>query len=283
MIVAMRTTRRDWIRKGAVLGAAGGALLPAQTAGKKGDDPDIRLAVATYSLREFRRDLAIRMIQELKVQWVDVKEYHLPYNDTPAQLAAGRKAFENAGLKIAAGGNIAMHNDDEADIRRYFDYARNCGMPVMVIAPTHQNLAKIEKLAGEYNVKIAIHNHGPEDPHFPTPQSVLKAVKDMDPRMGSCLDAGHTIRTGADVVESIREAGPRLHEIHIKDVRSTANDAQCPVGQGIMPIPAIFRELKAQRYPGTVSLEYEAEPDNPMPGMQQSFAFMRGVLAGMRG
>lgn len=282
MIVPMPITRRNWIRAGAVLGGAG-ALLPARSAANSDREPDIRLSVATYSLREFRRDLAIRMIQELKVRWVDVKEFHLPYNDTPAQLAAGRKAFENAGLKIAAGGNIAMRNDDEAGIRRYFEYARNCGMPVMVIAPTHQNLGKIQKLAGEYNVKIAIHNHGPEDPHFPTPQSVLKAVRDMDPRMGLCLDAGHTARTGADVVESIRAAGARLHEVHIKDLRSAKDDAQCPVGQGIMPIRAIFRELKALRYPGTVSLEYEAEPDNPMPGMQQSFAYMRGVLAGMRG
>ncbi len=252
--------------------------------GAKSDDPqDIRLAVATYSFRKFSRVEAIKMTRQLGVHFVDVKEFHLPYKDTPEQLKAGSKEFEDAGLKIIAGGNISMSKDDEADLRRYFEYAKVCGMPMMVIAPTHQNLPKIEKLVKEYDIKVAIHNHGPEDKNFPTPQSVLEAVKDMDPRVGLCMDIGHTARTGKDVVESIAEAGSRLLEMHTKDLKSfTDKGSQVPVGDGIMPIPAIFKQLRKMNYPGYCSLEYEIDDTNPLPGMMKSFAYMRGVIAGQK-
>ncbi|MDQ6706689.1 MAG: sugar phosphate isomerase/epimerase, partial [Acidobacteriota bacterium] len=231
-------------RRQLVLGSLALSAAPLVKGAKSGDPQDIRLAVATYSFRKFSRAETIKMTQQLGVQFVDVKEFHLPYKDTPEQLKAGRKEFEDAGLKIVAGGNISLSKDDEADIRRYFEYAKVCGMPLMVIAPTHQNLPKIEKLVKEYDIKVAIHNHGPEDKNFPTPQSVLEAVKDMDPRVGLCMDIGHTARTGKDIVESIAEAGPRLLEMHTKDLKSFTDKAsQVPVGDGIMPIVAIFKQL----------------------------------------
>jgi sugar phosphate isomerase/epimerase len=143
-------------------------------------------------------------------------------------------------------------------------------------------LPRVEKFAKQYDIKIAIHNHGPEDPDFPSPYDVLKAVKSMDPRMGLCIDVGHTVRTGTDVVRAVADAGPRLHDMHIKDLRDLkAKESQCIVGEGVIPIPAIFRRLIAMRYPGYVNLEYEIDADDPLPGMKQSFAYMRGVLAGL--
>jgi sugar phosphate isomerase/epimerase len=183
-----------------------------------------------------------------------------------------------------SGGNIGLEKNDEADIRKYFDYARMCGMPMMVCAPTHENLKKVEAAVKEYNIQAAIHNHGPEDKHFPTPQSVLEAVKGMDPRMGLCMDVGHSARTGVDVVESIAQAGDRLLDVHIKDLRNLSDkDSQCDVGEGKMPVVAIFQQLRKMGYKGCVNLEYEINADNPLPGMQKSFAYMRGVLAGLRG
>ena len=241
----------------------------------------IKLGVATYSLRAFQRDAAIRMIRELDIAYADVKEFHLPQNDSPAQLAAGRRAFEKAGIEVIAGGNITLSEPDEAALRPHFEYARLCKFPIMVCAPNRQNLALVEKLAKEFHVRIAIHNHGPEDKQFPTPRSVLDAVQNMDPCMGLCIDIGHTARTGDDIVEAVRIAGPRLYEMHFKDLRDkTAKESQCIVGQGILPIPAIFRELRKINYTGVCSLEYEIEEDNPLPGMLQSFAYMRGVIAG---
>lgn len=243
-----------------------------------------KLGVCTYSLREYSRALAIRCVQELHTPYVSVKEFHLPYRSTPEELENGRKEFARAGLVIMSGGNIGLSKDDPDDIRRYFEYARMCGMPMMVCAPTHTNLGTIEKFVREYNIRIAIHNHGPEDKQFPTPQSVLAVVKDMDPRCGLCMDAGHTARAGANVVESIQEAGPRLFDMHIKDLRTFEPHAvQCDVGEGIMPIVGIFQQLHKIGYQGCVNLEYEINGDNPLPGMKNSFSYMRGVLAGLKG
>ena len=150
-----------------------------------------------------------------------------------------------------SGGNITLAKDDPDDIRRYFEYAKMCGMPMMVCAPTHSNLGTIESFVKEYNIRIAIHNHGPEDTKFPTPQSVLAVVRDMDPRCGLCMDVGHSARAGANVVESIAEAGSRLFDMHIKDLKTFEPPAvQCDVGEGIMPIVGIFKQLQKDRLSG---------------------------------
>jgi sugar phosphate isomerase/epimerase len=276
MMMAMN--RRHLI--GTMLGtAATSGILRSQPAASPAGP--IKLGVATYSLREFQRDLAIKMIRELGISYADVKEFHLPQNDSPAQLAAGRKAFDKAGIDVIGGGNISLTEPDEAGLRPHFEYARYCKFPIMICAPKRENLGIVEKLAKEFDVRIAIHNHGPEDKQFPTPRSVLEAVKNMDPRMGLCIDIGHTARTGDDIVEAVQMAGPRLYEMHFKDLREKgAKESQCIVGQGVLPIPAIFTALRKIGYQGVCSLEYEIEEDNPMPGMLQSFAYMRGVMAG---
>jgi len=270
-------------RRGFLLGAGALGLAPLRGAGTSNGSDDIRLAVATYSLRGFQRDLAIKMIKELNVHYASVKEFHLPYHDTPEQLAAGRKRFDEAGINVASGGVVYLMKDEDADIRYYFDYAKACGMPMMTIMPTAQTMPRIERFVKEYDIKVAIHNHGPEDKNFPTPESALEIVKNMDPRCGICIDAGHAARAGADVIESIRAAGPRLFDMHIKDLRSVTKGSDCPVGEGMLPIVGIFKELKKMNYTGTVSLEYEIEEDSPFTGMKASFAYMRGVLAGLRG
>ena len=135
----------------------------------------------------------------------------------------------------------------------------------------------------EYNIKIAVHNHGPEDKNFPTPQSVLKAVKDLDPRCGLCMDVGHTSRTGVNIVQSMAEAGPRLLDMHIKDLADPmAKDSQVPVGDGKLPIREIFAQLAKMKYNGSVNLEYEIQENDPLPGMKKSFAYMRSILGGMQ-
>ena len=155
-------------------------------------------------------------------------------------------------------------------------------MPMLVAAPTHATLPVVERLAKEFDIQIAIHTHGPEDPNFPSPKVVLDAVKGMDPRMGLCMDVGHSMRTGADVVQEIVNAGPRLLDLHFKDLRNkTDKDSQCEVGDGVMPVAAIFKQLKKSGYRGCVNLEYEINSENPLPGAMRSIGFMKGVLAGM--
>ena len=192
--------------------------------------------------------------------------------------------YRDAGLELTAAGAIYFKVDDDGDIRGKFEYAKRAGIRVIVAGdPPVALLPKLEKYVREYDIKFAIHNHGPEDPVWHSPLDVLAAVKAMDPRMGCCIDVGHTMRAGVDPVKAIRAAGPRLHDMHIKDLaKADAKDSQVAVGRGIMPIREIFRALMEVGYPGHVDLEYEIHADDPMPGVIASVAFLRGVMAGMR-
>jgi sugar phosphate isomerase/epimerase len=242
----------------------------------------VKLGVASYSLRNFSREKAIEMTKALGTPYINFKSVHLPYDASPAEIAAARAEVDAAGLHIVGGGLITFETDTDDGVRKYFDYAKAAGMPVMVSTCHPGVLPRVEKFARQYNIKIAIHNHGPEDKDFPSPYDVLKVVKGMDPRIGLCIDVGHTVRTGTDVVRAVVDAGPRLLDMHVKDLRDLkVMESQCIVGEGKIPIVEIFRQLRAMRYAGYVNLEYEIDADDPMPGMKQSFAYMRGVLAGL--
>jgi sugar phosphate isomerase/epimerase len=260
------------------LGAAA-ALAPARTPAAAGRSSAgmLKLGVASYSLRKFTRTQAIAMIQALDVHYVSIKSFHLPYEGSPAETRAGAAEFRAAGIEVLSGGNIDLKNP--AQLRAMFEYAKAAGLPMMVCAPSPETLDEVEKLAGEFDIKIAIHNHGPEDKFFPSPESVLEAVADRDPRMGLCLDVGHTARTGADPVDWLEESGPRLFDVHIKDLANLmTRGSDVEVGRGAMPVVAIFQTLKKMNYQGGVMLEYEIKADDPLPGMIESFAYMRGVL-----
>jgi len=260
--------------------AAGAPVAGTSTRGGL-SSPGIKLGVASYSLRELSREDAIAAIQALRAPYVSIKSMHLPYESTPQEITAGRQEFEAAGLTIVGGGVITLQQDDDDDIRSYFDYARASGMPLMVIAPSAATLPRIERFVIEYDIKVAIHNHGPGDAHFPGPRDALPIIRDMDPRVGVCVDLGHTTRTGIDIVEALEEAGDRVLDVHVKDLKDLlVAESQCVVGEGAMPFPEVFRQLLAMDYSGYVNLEYEIDAQNPLPGMLRSFAYMRGVLAG---
>ena len=242
----------------------------------------VKLGVASYSLRNFTRAQAIEMTKALGTPYINLKSVHLPYEASPAEIAAARQEIEAAGLQIVGGGMITFETDSDDGVRKYFDYAKAAGMPLIVGTCKPAMLPRIERFVKQYDIKLAIHNHGPGDENFPSPYDALKAVKGMDARMGLCIDLGHTVRTGTDVVRAVADAGPRLLDMHAKDLRDLkVAESQCIVGEGKIPIVEIFRHLEAMRYAGYVNLEYEIEPDNPMPGMKQSFAYMRGALAGL--
>ncbi|HZS57015.1 MAG TPA: sugar phosphate isomerase/epimerase [Bryobacteraceae bacterium] len=250
---------------------------------------DIKLGIASYSFRKFSRAQAISMTLQLGTHYLNVKDFHLPLDSTPEQIDVAVKEFHDAGIVLVGCGNVSFDKDDENDIRHKFEYAKRAGFPLIVCAPTHTTLPKLEKFVKEYNIKIAVHDHGPEDKNFPTPQSVLEVVKDMDPRCGLCMDIGHAARTGIDLVEWIQRAGPRLLDMHAKDLADPHNpdwkvgrDSQVPVGEGKLPIKQVFAQLIKMNYKGCVNLEYEIHPDDPLPGMQKSFTYMRGVLADLK-
>ena len=246
-------------------------------------EPDVyvRLGVASYSFRKFGRAEVIEFMKQLNTPYLNVKDVHLAMT-TPEQIKQAAKEYAAAGIKLTAAGTIYFTEDKDDDMRRKFEYCKIAGIPVIIAGPTPETLPRLETFAKEYDIKIAIHNHGPEDKYFPSPLDALRLVKGMDPRMGVCIDVGHTARAGTDVPEAIRKAGSRLYDVHMKDLATaTRKESQVAVGDGSLPVEKIFAALIAIRYPGYVDLEYEINEDNPLPGMIKSFAYMRGVLAGM--
>ena len=277
-----RTSRRTFLGSAAALAGLGAADIRPAAAVVVPEPWGIKLGVCTYSVRSFDRAKAIEIIKALDAPYISIKDVHLKQNIPAAEIEAGAREFRDAGLKIMSGGNVDMKETDLEGLRKHFEYAKAAGMPMMVCAPLHENIKLIERLVKEYNIRIAIHNHGPEDKNFPTPQSVLEVVRGLDPRCGLCMDVGHSARTGVDVVKSIADAGSRLLDMHVKDLANFQDKAsQVDVGYGIMPFPAIFKQLKKMNYQGCVNLEYEINAKDPLPGMQRSFAYMRGMLAGL--
>jgi sugar phosphate isomerase/epimerase len=243
---------------------------------------EIKLGVASYSLRKKTLAETLAALKALNVRYLKMKcEVHLPLASSPAQIAEAKRMIEDAGIVLESTGNNPM--DKESLVRSKFEFNKQLGVKLMIIAPSMATLPLVEKCVKEYDIRVALHNHGPEDPNFPTPSSVLKALKGADPRMGLCLDIGHTARAGEDFLKSIRDAGPRLLDIDAKDLGRTGKKwTECEVGEGALPIAPMFKVLKAQRWAGIAHLEYEINADNPLPGMRQAFAYMRGVQAGLR-
>jgi sugar phosphate isomerase/epimerase len=279
------TSRRNFL--GAAAGIAGLSAIGAPTASAviEAEPWGIKLGIATYSLRSFDRATAIQMLKKLQVKYVSIKDFHLKLTDTAEQLKAGRAEFDAGGLVVTSGGNVDMTKGTTVEeLRPRFEYAKNAGLPMMVCAPTHENIKAVEALVKEYNIRIAIHNHGPEDKHFPTPQSVLEVVRTLDKRCGLCMDIGHSVRAGADIIKTCVEAGDRMFDMHVKDLGDMkVRESQVDIGDGKLPFPALFKQLKKMGYTGCVNMEYEINAKDPMVGMQRSLSYMRGMLAGLAG
>jgi sugar phosphate isomerase/epimerase len=245
--------------------------------------PPFGLGLASYTFRNFTRTPTIGFMKQLNMFALNAKDVkdHLPID--PQEEAAALADYASAGVRLHAAGTIYFAKDEDADIRSKFEYCKRAGIALIVAGdPTPETLPRIEKFVKEYDIRIAIHNHGPEDKLWHSPLDVLQAVKDMDPRIGCCIDVGHTVRAGTDVVQAIHKAGPRLFNLHMKDLSDfQSKESQVAVGDGIMPVRRIFEALIATKYKGFVDLEYEIQPDDPMPGVISSFAYMRGILAGL--
>jgi sugar phosphate isomerase/epimerase len=277
--------RRDFLRCTAA-GAAllvGGAPAPAQTAQPPttADRPKtfpLRLGLASYSLRKFSLAQTIAMTKRVDLKYLCLKSFHLPLEATAEQIAAAAKQVKEAGLELYAGGVITMRKPEE--VQQAFAYAKAAGMKMIIASPAVEVLPLVEEHVKKHNIAVAIHNHGPGDKVYPTPESVMEKIKDLDRRIGLCIDVGHTLRIGADPIADARRFASRLLDLHIKDV--TAADAkgrELEVGRGVINIPALLKTLIDIGFAGVVAFEYEKDPDDPLPGLAESVGYVRGVMA----
>jgi sugar phosphate isomerase/epimerase len=278
--------RRDFLKAGVLVSGvlALSGPMPAfaraeASAPAKDKTHGLKLGMASYTFQKFTLDQAISMTREVDLRYIALKDMHLPLKSTREERVEARKKVEAGGLELVGGGVIYMKND-EAAIREIFDYAKDAGMPTIICSPDVDALDTVEKFAKEYDLRIAIHNHGPGDKKYPSPLDVWKLVQNRDSRMGLCIDVGHTVRAGTDPVEAIHKCATRLYDFHMKDVtEAAAKGKSVEVGKGIIDIPGVLKALIAIKYAYDVALEYEEKPKNPMPGVIGSVAYMRGVLA----
>jgi inosose dehydratase len=283
----MVLTRRS-VLKAAALGAACTAIAPLERLSAAPGAPDdkqfhgLRVGVASYSLRAFPLTDTLQDIHRLGVRWISLKEVHLPLSSSPEQRRQVRQQAEDLGLSISSCGVIYLKND-ETQMRQAFDYVRDIGASVAVVGVSREMLPLLDKVIRGYELKVAIHNHGPKDKLFPSPLDVYDAVKALDRRIGLCMDIGHTFRMHEDLVDDVKKTRDRLYSMHFKDLDSDHVDAKdVPVGTGVLPIIPLLRELLRSGYAEELQLEYEAESKDPLPGMAESLGFMRGALQNMQ-
>jgi len=260
--------------------AASAAGLHEASAAEKAGKVKFRLGMASYTLRKFKLDETLAMTKRLGLEYICFKSFHLPLDATPEQIAATLEKVKQAGLVLYGGGVIGMKSQEQID--QAFAYAKAAGMTTIVGVPSPELLPAVQKKVKEYDIKVAIHNHGPGDKTYPVPQAALERIKDLDPRIGICHDIGHTVRYGEDLIKTTRLCGDRLLDVHLKDVtEASAKGRACPAGRGVIDLPAFFETLVEMGYSGIAALEYESDPDDPLPGCAESIGYCRGVLATM--
>lgn len=240
----------------------------------------LKVGVATYTFRQKPLGPTLEGIRRVGLAYCSIKDFHLPLKSTAEQRKEVADQFRAWGIKPLSCGNITMRSEKEA--REAFEYARDAGIPTIVCAPVYDVLPVLDKLVKEFDIRIAIHNHGPEDKWFPSPLDVLARVKDLDPRVGMCVDVGHCARAGVEPQDAIHQCAGRVYDCHMKDIATREPHAKViEVGRGVLDIPAIVRALLEMKMEGHVGFEYEKDFGDPLPGLAESVGYVRGVMAGM--
>ena len=240
-----------------------------------------QLGVASYTFRKFSIDETLAATKQLGIDKIAFKSFHLNLDATDAEIAEAVEKCREAGIELYGGGVIYMKT--EAEVDQAFEYAKKAGMKMIIGVPNHELLSYVENKVKEYDIKLAIHNHGPGDKLYPSAESAYVLIKDMDPRMGLCIDIGHTKRIDRDPSQDVKDFYDRVLDIHIKDVTKADHDGStCEIGRGVIDIKTFLTDLLEMGYTGTVAFEYEKDGDNPMPGLAESVGYVRGMLAAIQ-
>jgi len=278
-------SRREMIKSSVV--AAGALSTITRSASpmsyREGDDPwrGLKVGVASYTLRKMPVEAAIKAIQRVGLKYVSIKDFHLPLKSTLEHRRAVAKEFKDAGITPLSCGNVTMENN-QGNIRQAFEYARDIGLPTIVCSPHPDSMQILDRMVKEFDIRLAIHNHGPEDNRFPSPYDVWKAVQPYDARIGLCIDVGHTARAKVDPAEAIVKCRARLYDMHFKDIASLDPKAETvEAGRGVLDLQAILRAAIKIRYQHLLSFEYEKDADDPLPGLAETVGYAKGLLVGM--
>ncbi|HEY4656400.1 MAG TPA: sugar phosphate isomerase/epimerase [Cyclobacteriaceae bacterium] len=276
----MHISRKDFLR---ALGLAGTGLLLNTTARSAtggswpGAGQSFTLGLASYTFRNFSLEDTIKAASRLGLKKLALKSMHLPLDSTPAQIREAVARIREAGLELYGAGVIYMKT--EAEVNQAFDYAKNAGMEVIIGVPNHELLHLADKKVKEYNIKLAIHNHGPGDQLYSSVKDVYERIKDLDKRIGLCMDIGHVVRIQEDPAALAIKYKDRLYDCHLKDEdKREADGKPIEAGRGVIDLPAFLKAVTETGYAGTLSFEYEKDGDDPLPGLAESVGYVKGIL-----
>jgi len=272
--------RREFLQAATVGAAAWCGLGTAATSAQQSPigKPKFELGLASYSLRKFDLAKTVELTKRVGLKHIALKDMHLPLTSSVEQIREAAAQVRQAGLDLYGAGVIYMKNADE--VRRAFEYAKTAGIKVIIGVPGHELLPLVDEKVKEYDIKVAIHNHGPGDKTYPLPSSAYEKIKDLDKRIGLCNDIGHTTRSGLDAADSILQFPDRLHDVHFKDVSAADPKGGCvEMGRGVIDVPKVVRALVQIGYAGIASFEYEKDADDPLAGLAESVGYARGVMA----
>ncbi len=277
----MNSNRRNFLKLsgiGIAAVAIPGMAQSASSKPEKSKSVPVRLGLASYTLRKMNLDDALAVCQKLDLKHISLKDFHLKLDSTDAQIAEVVQKCKDAGVELGSGGVIYMKSEAEVDAA--FEYARKAGMNMIIGVPQHEMLPYAEKKVKEYNIRLAIHNHGPGDKVYPSCESAYVLIKNMDPRVGLCLDIGHTQRIQRDPSADLKDYFSRVFEIHMKDVTTSDQDGKAiEIGRGVIDIPGFLKTVVKMKFSGIISFEYEKEDADPVPGLAESIGYVKGVLA----
>jgi inosose dehydratase len=236
------------------------------------------IGMAGYTFREFSVEKTIEMMNRIGIVNLSLKDFHMPMNSTAEQINAVIGKFKAAGINVYTVGVVYMKTQESVD--QAFEYARMAGVKMIVGAPDYALLPYVEKKIKSYDFKLAIHNHGPDNPLYPNATDIWNHIKDLDSRIGICIDIGHTTRDGQDPSVDILKYQTRIYDMHVKDVDKANKDGKTvEMGRGVIDIPKVVETLRKIKYSGSCSLEFEKDMSDPLPGIAESVGYLKGVMA----
>lgn len=277
----MTLSRKDFLKTiglGSVTAVSPGMLTNPHAKDGRAQAGDLKIGVASYSLRKLSLDQTIKALTRFSVTHVCLKSMHMPLDSSDEEIRRISAKVRDAGLNLYGAGVIYMKTKEE--VLNAFRYAKAADLDVIVGVPNHELLPLANEQVQEYDIKLAIHNHGPGDKLYPTAQSIYDRIQDFDNRVGMCLDIGHEIRIGLNAHESARKYADRIYDVHLKDVNVAAPEGHnIEMGHGVIDIPGFLKVLMEINYQGVVGIEYEKDGDDPLPGLAESLGYIRGILS----
>ena len=256
----------------------GSSVIPADAqlvTGSRGSD-DFQIGVAGYTYRKFTLDQTLQYLKSMGVKYFSVKDWWLPLDATEEQMKEFKAKCAEYGVEGYILGPIYMNS--EAEVDRAFAYAERYGSDMFIGVPKYELLDYTIKKVAETGIKVAIHTHGPDGAPFPNIRKVVEMVKDPALGVGCCMDLGHSVRMGEDIVKDMKRYKAWIYDIHIKDETAASKEGQTwEMGRGVIDFKPVIETLRKIKYRGKVSLEFEKNPGNPHPGVAESIGYLRGV------